>query len=76
MEDQVVYNLLHSLAQEETAIANILVAESEKLNKIAKTCKIKDMLEVNESAICLIEAVNKLESIMKDELKLIKEYLM
>lgn len=75
MEDEVMIKLIESIAQEEKAIATILSAESEKLKKIAGMYHVQGMLTANDSAICLVEIINKLEYLLKEELVLLKKYM-
>ncbi|MGL5675352.1 MAG: hypothetical protein ACRDDX_02970 [Cellulosilyticaceae bacterium] len=67
--------LIESIAFQEKALANILTAESEKLHKIVRSGCIEDMLDANSSATCLVKAINELEYVLKEELKLLQKYM-
>ncbi|MGN1154965.1 MAG: hypothetical protein ACI4TK_02185 [Agathobacter sp.] len=64
--------LLQSIALEETAIAHILNAEGEKLQKaIAISCDQKDLIEINESVEDMVDKITCLETVLKAKLDLI-----
>lgn len=75
--DQVVIDLMESIALQETALSHILCAESQKM-KVAMgldgldLCK---LLEVNDSATNMVHAVANLELVLKDKLEFISNNL-
>ncbi|SHI01227.1 conserved repeat domain-containing protein/fimbrial isopeptide formation D2 domain-containing protein [Clostridium collagenovorans DSM 3089] len=71
---QAITDLIESVALEETALAHILNAEGEKIQKaIALKLPIKDLIEVNCSVESMISAITKLEIILHDKLKFAQE---
>lgn len=74
---QAVTDLLESIALEETALSHILNAEGEKIQKAIALddvdyCK---LLEVNESAVGMVNAVANLELVLKEKLEFISDHL-
>lgn len=68
--------LLQSIALEEAAIAHILNAEGEKLQKaISISCDQKDLIEVNESVQDMVDRITCLEAVLKAKLELIAPIL-
>lgn len=74
MASREIPELIESIAFQEKALANILTAESEKLQKVVAKCRIDDLLAANSSASCLVQAINELEEVLKEELKLLEKY--
>ena len=75
--DQVVIDLLESIALQESALSHILCAESQKM-KTAMTMEELDLcklLEVNDSATNMVHAVANLELVLKDKLEFISNNL-
>lgn len=66
-------SLLQSIALEEAAIAHILNAEGEKIQKFLENCHLKkdDILEVNCSVESLVEKLIVLENLLKAKLEII-----
>lgn len=66
-------SLLQSIALEETALAHILNAEGEKLQKaicLPNAC-IEDLISINNSVANTIDKVTALEHVLKDKLELL-----
>lgn len=75
--DQVVIDLLESIALQESALSHILCAESQKM-KAALSMEELDLcklLEVNDSATNMVHAVANLELALKDKLEFISNNL-
>ena len=75
--DQVVVDLLESIALQESALSHILCAESQKM-KTALNMEELDLcklLEVNDSATNMVHAVANLELVLKDKLEFISNNL-
>ncbi|NLZ81297.1 MAG: hypothetical protein GX913_05785 [Clostridiales bacterium] len=66
-------SLLQSIALEEAAIAHILNAEGEKIQRFIESCNLKkdDLLEVNCSVESMVEKLIVLENILKAKLDMI-----
>lgn len=65
-------SIMQSVALEEAALAHILNAEGEKLQKvIAMDCSPKDLIEVNKSVEDMVDKITALENILKSKLELI-----
>lgn len=66
-------SLLQSIALEEAAIAHILNAEGEKIQKFVANCNFKkeDLLEVNASVESMVESIIVLENLLKAKLELV-----
>ena len=75
--DQVVVDLLESIALQESALSYILCAESQKM-KTALNMEELDLcklLEVNDSATNMVHAVANLELVLKDKLEFVSNNL-
>ena len=75
--DQVVIDLLESIALQESALSHILCAESQKM-KTAMSLEEVDLcklLEINDSATNMVHAVANLELALKDKLEFISNNL-
>jgi len=60
--------LLQSIALQEAALAHILNAEGEKIQRVVCEAKcVDDLLNVNESVTNTIQAVSTLEEMLKDK---------
>lgn len=69
-------SLLQSIALEETAIAHILNAEGEKLQKaISLSCHLKDLIEINKSVEEMVDKLTTFETVLKSKLDFIKPIL-
>lgn len=69
-------SLLQSIALEEAAIAHILNAEGEKLQKvISMDCGRKDLIEVNKSVEDMVDKITALEKVLKEKLELVTPIL-
>lgn len=67
-------DILESIALQEAALAHILNAEGEKLQKaIAQSCSCCDLLKVNESVKKTIVQVTHLEQVLFNKLEVVKE---
>lgn len=66
-------SLLQSIALEEAAVAHILNAEGEKIQKFIASCNLKkdELLEVNCSVESMIEKLIVLENLLKAKLDMI-----
>lgn len=66
-------SLLQSIALEEAAIAHILNAEGEKLQKTIadEKCTHEDLMKVNKSVEDMVDKITELEQILKEKLELI-----
>lgn len=61
-------SLLQSIALQEAALAHILNAEGEKIQRVVCEAKcVDDLLNVNESVTNTIQAVSTLEEMLKDK---------
>lgn len=74
---QAICDLMESIAMEENALSGILTAESEKMQKAISMEQIDicQLLEVNDSAVNMVQAVANLELILKDKLEFITNNL-
>ena len=74
---QAITDLIESIALEEAALSHILNAEGEKLQKIIamEDVSVCQIIEVNESVMGMVGAVNELENTLKDKLELISNNL-
>ena len=62
------YTHLQSIALQEAALAHILNAEGEKIQRVVCEAKcVDDLLNVNESVTNTIQAVSTLEEMLKDK---------
>lgn len=71
--DEVVLNLLESIAMQENALSHILCAEGQKMKTAMEMdgldlCK---LLEINDSATNMVHAVANLELALKDKLEFV-----
>lgn len=68
--------LLQSIALEETALARLLNAEAEKLERaIALAANINELLVMNESVQTTIQTINNLEDSLREKAVAILEQL-
>lgn len=69
---QAITNIIDSVAQEQSALAKILDAESEKLEKFIHSYCIcpNDLLKANKSVDRLVNSVSRLELILQAKLSL------
>lgn len=75
--DQVILDLLESIALQESALSYILCAESQKMKAAINMdgidlCK---LLEINDSATNMVHAVANLELVLKDKLEFVTNNL-
>lgn len=70
-------SLLQSIALEEAAIAHILNAEGEKLQKVISLQNVKkeELIEINNSVKSMVDKITNLEIVLKSKLDLIKPIL-
>ena len=60
--------LLHSIALEETALARLLNAEAEKLERaICLANNINELIAINETILTTIQAINNLEDSLREK---------
>ncbi|MEG2322710.1 MAG: hypothetical protein RSB71_04455 [Bacilli bacterium] len=67
---QSIADIIESLANEETSIAHILNAESEKIEKTIINGTYEEILAVNKSVHDMLKSINRLEQILKNKLDL------
>ncbi len=71
-----VTDIIMSVALEQAALAHILNAEGEKLQKIIKMQNdAETILKTNKSVIDMVEAVTKLETVLQGKLSLFEDCL-
>lgn len=74
--EQSITDLVTSVALEEAALAHILNAEGEKIQKIvAEATTAEEMIAVNTSVQDMVEAVTQLELVLQAKLSLFAESL-
>lgn len=73
--EESVGNIIESIAMEESAIAHILNAESEKLQKIinSPSPSVDELMDVNLSVKNTIEAAIRLEMVMLSKLNMFSD---
>ncbi len=73
---QSITDIIESVALEQTALAHILNAEGEKIQKIVADAKSADeMLSVNKSVQSMVNAISRLEIILQAKLELFDDVL-
>lgn len=74
--NQAITDIISSVAQEQAAVARILDAESDKLQKIvcSQTCP-EQMLKGNKSVKSMVDSVVTLELVLKAKLALFEDCL-
>ena len=72
---QAITDIIQSVALEETALSHILNAEGEKIQKVVAMEDVTPevLLATNKSVESMVNAVSKLEMILKDKIDLFKE---
>lgn len=66
--------MLQSIAMQETALANILNAEAEKVQKaICLSNCVEELLTINESVLNTLNAANALEENLREKASLVLE---
>ena len=75
--EEAVGNLLESIAMEESAIAHILNAESEKINKVVSNpnSTVEDLLAANKSVKRTIDAIVRMESVLQAKLSVFESMI-
>ncbi len=69
--EQAITDLVESIALEEAALAHILNAEGEKIQKIVAEATIaEEMIAVNTSVESMVKAVTDLETVLQSKLAL------
>ncbi|MDD2377413.1 MAG: hypothetical protein PHD10_01950 [Bacilli bacterium] len=70
--EQALTDLIESIALEQTALAHIINAEGEKIQKILRVfdCK-EEIFEINESVRETLVAITRLENVLYSKLELI-----
>lgn len=70
---QAITDLMTSVALEEAALAHILNAEGEKIQKIVALATTADeLLEVNASVESMVKSITKLEAVLAEKLELVE----
>ncbi|MEG0752603.1 MAG: hypothetical protein RR461_02125 [Angelakisella sp.] len=70
---QAVFDIIESVALEQTALSHILNAEGEKIQAaLPLATATSDLLDVNKSVKDMIGSVTLLESVLRDKLNLFK----
>lgn len=72
---QAITDIIESVALEQSALAAILEAESDKLDKIIGTASVKpqELLEANKSVRRTIDSISRLELILQAKLGLFED---
>lgn len=72
---QAITDIIESVAREQSALAEILEAESDKLDKIIGTASVKpdELLEANKSVRRMIDSISRLELILQAKLGLFED---
>lgn len=73
-KEQAITDLIQSIALEETGLSHIINAEGEKIQAALalKGVTTKDLLDVNKSVECTINAISKLELVLQSKLEIFK----
>lgn len=76
-KEQAITDLIQSIALEETGLSHIINAEGEKIQAalVLKGVTTKDLLDVNKSVECTINAISKLELVLQSKLEIFKNEL-
>ena len=70
--DQVINNIIDSIAKEQESLSKIIEAESNKIIVATEKCsKCTDMICVNKSVESMLDTITKLEIVLQSKLKLI-----
>lgn len=70
---QALTDLMTSVALEEAALAHILNAEGEKIQKIvASSTTAEEMIAVNTSVESMVKSITRLETVLADKLELVE----
>lgn len=73
---QAITDMIESIAQEQAALARILNAEADKLDKIVCICAHpQELLKANQSVNRLIESMHHLEMVLQAKLELFADCL-
>lgn len=72
---QAITDIIESVAREQSALAEILEAESDKLNKIIETGSVKsdELLDANKSVRAMVDSISRLELILQAKLSLFED---
>ncbi|MCK8824195.1 hypothetical protein [Fuchsiella alkaliacetigena] len=75
-QEEALTDLLESIALEETALAHFLNAEAEKIQSVAKKCKItpKEMIEFQKSVSKVMRSAIKKEMLLQFKLEDVLEF--
>jgi len=70
--EQAITDLIQSVALEEAAIAHILNAEGEKMQKIIamEDVTVQQLMDLNDSVLEMVKTVTELEKMLKEKLAL------
>lgn len=73
-QEQAITDLIESIALEETGLSHIINAEGEKIQAalVIKGVTTKDLLDINKSVECTINAISKLELVLQSKLEIFK----
>lgn len=73
---QAITDMITSVALEQAALANILSAEGDKIQKIVTDAKTADeMLAVNKSVNAMVGSITRLEMLLHNKLQLFEDCL-
>lgn len=73
---EVIKEIAKSIANEQTALTNLMKQEAAKIQKfIDEGATPEDLLKANDSVKNLVDETNDLDDILKDKLALITPYL-
>lgn len=71
--EQAITDLMTSVALEEAALAHILNAEGEKIQKIvANSTSAEELIAVNTSVESMVKSITRLETVLQDKLELVE----
>lgn len=74
--EQAITDIIESIALEETALSHILNAEGEKIQKVLELATTtEELISVNTSVESMVKAINDLESMLQEKLKLFEASL-
>lgn len=75
--DQAISDMIQSIALEQAALAHILNAEGEKIQRVVAMCHIPvaQLIETNSSVESMVNAIERLETVLHAKLELFKECL-
>ncbi|SHH88160.1 hypothetical protein SAMN02745196_01710 [Clostridium collagenovorans DSM 3089] len=73
-QEQAITDLIESIALEQTGLSHIINAEGEKIQAalVIEGVTTKDLLDVNKSVECTVNAISKLELVLQSKLEIFK----